>query len=250
MATHVSSSTIRRRAHEIGYNSRIAVKKPFINDKNKQKRLDFARQHLEWTIADWSKVIWSDESSFETGKKSQQVKVWRQVGERMKLECLEPTFRSGRSSTSIWGAFFGTTKIPIVFLRAGGTKAVDYIDQVYRGRLVDTLTSIDPNHQLLLMEDNARSHTAKLTKAFRNDNHITTLEWPPQSPDLNPIENLWKIMKTAISKNYQPKSLDEMKEAIKLGWDDIPADHLRNLVQSMPNRMRLVVEASGGPIKY
>ncbi|KAI7936884.1 hypothetical protein MJO28_015783, partial [Puccinia striiformis f. sp. tritici] len=53
----------------------------------------------------------------------------------MKPECLEPTFKSGRSSTSIWGAFFGGTKIPIVFLQSGGTKAVDHIDQVYKERL-------------------------------------------------------------------------------------------------------------------
>ncbi|KAA1114143.1 hypothetical protein PGTUg99_024414 [Puccinia graminis f. sp. tritici] len=51
-------------------------------------------------------------------------------------------------------------------------------------------------------------------------------------------------MKTAIVKHYQPKSLDEMKEAIQQGWDDIPVDHLKSLVKSMPNQMRLVVEAS------
>ncbi|KAH9442507.1 hypothetical protein Pst134EB_033186 [Puccinia striiformis f. sp. tritici] len=168
----------------------------------------------------------------------------------MKPECLEPTFKSGRSSTSIWGAFYGTSKIPIVFLQKGGTKAVDYIDQVYKGRLVETLALIDPHHQLILMEDNARSHTAKLTKAFRKDNNINTIEWPPQSPDLNPIENLWKILKTGIQQNYQPKSLDEMKEAIQQAWDDLPEQHLGSLLNSMPNRMRLVVEAGGGPIKY
>ncbi|KAI7944391.1 hypothetical protein MJO28_010086 [Puccinia striiformis f. sp. tritici] len=250
MTTHVSSSTIRRRIHEMGYNNRIAVKKPFINAKNREKRLAFANEHLEWTIADWSKVIWSDESSFETGKLSQQVHVWRQAKEEMKPECLEPTFKSGRSSTSIWGAFFGITKIPIVFLRSSGTKAVDYIDQVYKGRLVDTLATVDPNHQILLMEDNASSHTAKLSQEFRAKHHITRIVWPPQSPDLNPTENLWKFLKTGIYNQYHPKSLEQMREAIQQAWDDIPAENLRNLVKSMPNRMRLVVEASGGPIRY
>ncbi|KAI7933206.1 hypothetical protein MJO28_017772 [Puccinia striiformis f. sp. tritici] len=250
MTTHVSSSTIQRRIHEMGYNNRIAVKKPFINAKNREKRLAFANEHLEWTIADWSKVIWSDKSSFETGKLSQQVHVWRQAKEDMKPECLEPTFKSGRSSTSIWGAFFGITKIPIVFLRSSGTKAVDYIDQVYKGRLVDTLATIDPNHRLLLMEDNASSHTAKLSQEFRAKHHITRIVWPPQSPDLNPIENLWKFLKTGIYNQYHPKSLEQMREAIQQAWDDIPAENLRNLVKSMPNRMRLVIEASGGPIRY
>jgi transposase len=171
--------------------------------------------------------------------------------DQMNPECLEPTFKSGQSLTSIWGAFYGTSKIPIFLLESGGTKAVNYINQVYKGRLVDTLASIDPHRQLLLMEDNAPSHTAKVTKAFRVQNNIRKLEdWPPQSPDLNPIKNLWKIIKTNIQTNYQPKSIPEMKEAIQQAWDNIPAQTLRNLLRSMPSRMEAVIKANGGPINY
>jgi hypothetical protein len=66
----------------------------------------------------------------------------------MKIDCLKPTIKSGQSSTSIWGAFFGTTKIPIVFLQSGGT--------VLKGRLVETLVVIDPDHKLVLREDNCQ----------------------------------------------------------------------------------------------
>jgi transposase len=105
----------------------------------------------------------------------------------------------------IWGAFYGTSKIPIFLLESGGTKVVNYVDQVYKGRLVNTLALIDPNHQLLLMEDNAPSHTAKVTKVFRVENNIKKLKnWPPLSPDMNPIENLWKILKTNIQTKHQP----------------------------------------------
>jgi hypothetical protein len=119
LSVAVSTSTVRRRAHEMGFNNRVAVKKPFANDINQRKRLAFARKHVNWKVADWSKVIWSDESSFEIGKKSKQVKVWREKKDQMNPECLEPTFKSGRSSTSIWGAFYGTSKIPIVLLESG-----------------------------------------------------------------------------------------------------------------------------------
>jgi hypothetical protein len=135
-------------------------------------------------------------------------------------------------------------------LPLGGMKVVDYIDQFDKGRLVDTLASIDPDHQLLLMEDNACSHVAKITKAFCDGNNINTIEWPPQSPDLNPIGNLWKIFKNRIQEHYQPKSIPKMKQAIQKAWDDIPIEHLHNLVNFMPNQMRLIVKADGGPIKY
>jgi transposase len=73
-----STSTVQRRAHEMGFNNQVAVKKPFANNINQQKRLAFARKHINWNVADWSIVIWLDESSFEIGKKSKQVKVWRE----------------------------------------------------------------------------------------------------------------------------------------------------------------------------
>ena len=73
----VSTSTVQRRAHKMGFKNRFAVKKPFANNISQQKQLAFAREHINWKVSDWSKVIWSDESSFEIGKKSNQVKVWR-----------------------------------------------------------------------------------------------------------------------------------------------------------------------------
>ncbi len=52
----------------------------------------------------------------------------------------------------------------------------------------------------IFMHDNAQIHTAKLTKKWLEDNHVEVMEWPPYSPDLNPIENLWSLLKDAIYK--------------------------------------------------
>ena len=62
--------TLRKEIHELGVNSCIAVKKPFLSDMHKAKRLAFAKEHLHWTIDDWNNVNWTDESSFEVGKQS------------------------------------------------------------------------------------------------------------------------------------------------------------------------------------
>ena len=73
----VSTRTLQKRIQDLCYNTCVAVKKAFVNDIQKKKRLEFANSHLTWTTTNWAKVIWSDESSFEIGKLSKEVHVWR-----------------------------------------------------------------------------------------------------------------------------------------------------------------------------
>jgi hypothetical protein len=73
----------------------VAVKKPFVNKIQAQKRLAFACKHLNWTVADCNQVIWSDELSFEIGKSSQPDLVWQTRSEKFSADCLQATFKSG-----------------------------------------------------------------------------------------------------------------------------------------------------------
>ena len=86
----VSQCTIRKSLHELGLSNRVAAKKPFISAKNQAKRLAFARKYQKMTVDDWKHVLWTDESSFETGKNSRQVRVWRSSSERFNSSCLTP----------------------------------------------------------------------------------------------------------------------------------------------------------------
>lgn len=104
----VSQSRVRRALHVAGYYCRVAAKKPFLSDRHKRNRLDFARTLESWTVEDWKKVVWTDESTFELGKNSRQITVWRKTNERYNLDCLAPTFNSGHTSVTIWGAFTAT----------------------------------------------------------------------------------------------------------------------------------------------
>ncbi|KAI7955142.1 hypothetical protein MJO28_005542 [Puccinia striiformis f. sp. tritici] len=241
--TQVCDRTLRKRIRDLGYNSCVAVKKPYVNDKQKKNRLRFAREHSSWTVADWERVIWSDESSFEIGKNSELVRVWRTKQQKYNLECLEPTFKSGRSSTMVWGAFFGITKTPLVFIPPGQRKAANFIRNVYMPGLVPFLKDKDPDcsRRLLLMEDGAPVHTAKLSAKFRAEAKIDKIpKWPSQSPDLNPIENVWKVLKTNVQNFYHPRSVDEMHEALRQAWDDFPSSTLIHIIDSMPGRMQAV----------
>ena len=75
------------------------------------------------------------------------------------------------------------------------------------------------------------------------------MNWPPQSPDLNPIEHLWDILDKKIDKS-NVTSQDTLWEQIQAAWQEISLDTLKKLVMSMPDRMKAVIKAKGYHTKY
>ena len=107
MTKKVCACTLMKEIKRIGFHSLVATKKPFLSNKHKVDKLAFARKYQAWQLSDWMNVIWTDEASFEIGKNSRQLKVWRRSYKRYSWDCLAPTFKSGRTSVMIWGAFTG-----------------------------------------------------------------------------------------------------------------------------------------------
>jgi hypothetical protein len=95
--------------HKFGFCNRIARPKPYLTIAHK-KILAFTEEHCHWTEHDWKNVIWTDESFFEFGKMSRQIRVWRKPHEVYTSQCLAPTFKSGRSSVMVWGLLLAFTK--------------------------------------------------------------------------------------------------------------------------------------------
>ncbi len=75
--------------------------------------------------------------------------------------------------------------------------------------------------------------------------------WPAQSPDLNPVENLWRLIKIRVSeRRHRIRTVEEMKDAIKEEWERLTEEDFCKCVESMHNRCKLVIQAKGGSIKY
>ncbi len=101
----------------------------------------------------------------------------------------------------------------------------------------------------IFQHDLAPAHTAKSTKSWLNDHGVGVLDWPANSPDLNPIENLWSIVKSKM-RNKRPKNADELKATVKETWASIPLQECHKLITSTPHQIEAVIKAKGAPIKY
>lgn len=100
----VSRKTIERRLKEAGLNSYVAKKKPFISALNIKKRLDFALSHKDWTVDQWKRILWTDETFFNLSYHGRQF-VWRPKGKEYDRKYIKPTFKHGGGKIMVWGCF-------------------------------------------------------------------------------------------------------------------------------------------------
>ncbi len=131
-------------------------------------------------------------------------------------------------------------------------KAVDYVALVLSGPLWDFYSELyDKKGAVLVVEDSASVHTAKVSKEWRCMNSMETLAHPAYSPDLNPIEHVWKHLKVAINERpVRPKTVEEAEVALLEEWAKIDVDFINQLAESMSRRVQAVIEVKGHHTKY
>ncbi|GFU94347.1 transposable element Tcb2 transposase [Trichonephila clavipes] len=106
-------------------------------------------------------------------------------------------------------------------------------------------------NDFILMDDNARPHRARIVEEYLEDHGLERMEWPAQSPDLNPIEYLWDYLGREVAAlNPRPRSLYELKQGLFCVWSSLPIPVSDNLINSMGNRCRQCIQVRGGHIPY
>ncbi len=136
---------------------------------------------------------------------------------------------------------------PLCFLKSTVNTAI--YQEILEHFMLLSADKLYGDADFIFQQDLAPAHTAKGTKSWFNDRGITVLDWPANSPDLNPKENIWGIVKRKM-RDTRHNNADDRKAAIKATWASIPPQQCHRLITSMPHGIDAVIHAKGGPTKY
>jgi len=241
----VTERTICNRLNEFGFHSFFTVKKPFISEQNQQSRLAFAKEYKDKPVQFWRSVLWSDESQFVLRFQGRE-RVWRLPNERYAPYCLHGTVKHDKK-INVWGCFaaHGVGKL----YRVNGNLEQNQFHSILVHQMIPSARALFPDGNFVFQQDNDPKHTATKNQEYLKNKNIQVLNWPSQSPDLNPIENLWSCMDREM-KNRNPQNEDQLFAIVKERWESLTTDLLTSLVESMPRRCAAVIQSKGMPTKY
>ena len=150
----------------------------------------------------------------------------------------------------IWGpiSLYGVS--PLIFMD-GRQDSTKYCEVLRDGLLLFAAEVFGEGHNWCFQQDNVPIHTSNFTKNWLSDHSITTLPWPPKSPDINIIANVWGIMvRTVYARGRHYEKVDDLKVAIEEAWSTVASDLLLKLYKRLLRRMQTVMDAGGGVTKY
>jgi len=244
----VSDRTVRRRLVEAGLPARRPRKKPFLTKKQQKARLIWAREHRHWTVEQWDKVTWSDESPFHLFCSNGLIWVRRRPWEVYEPICLKPTVKFGGGHINVWGIFSSQGVGPLY--RINGIMDGKKYREILKNHMAPHVRQLGIK-DFIFQQDNDPKHKSKIVQNYLNNQQFQLLSWPSQSPDLNPIENIWSYIKQKIRKRLtRASNFDDVYEFVKQEWEMLDKDYLTTLVHSMPRRIELVIKNKGGHIHY
>ena len=256
----VSRETVRRHLkNEINLKAYRRPRKPRLTEKMKKARIEFAKSKLNWTLNDWKNVLWSDESSFQLFPPSNPNcdRVWLHSPSKV-----PPTFTVKHPpKVMVWGMFSYRALSQLHFVPQKQSVTSQYyreeilsktaMEAMSRSRMNGSLVSrkiLKCTSNAIFMQDSAPPHTAVANQVWLSEHfplYWRKGEWPGNSPNLNPIENLWAIMKNRVAEMRPATTLDQLVRQLNLAWSSLDETILENLVASMPNRMKKVLQMKG-----
>ena len=246
LGKEVSRYTVSRRLNEMGLKARTPATKPLISKKNKAARLTYAERHILWSDSDWDMVHFSDESKFNLVGSDGRQYVRRRSGARLNPKCVKKSVKFGGGSVMVWGMFSSAGVGPII--RIKGAVIANVYRNLLEQKVIPSLKE-SPIQPAIFIHDYAPCHTTKRVKQYLTEENIDVMDWPAQSPYLNPIENLWHIIGEQVRKRI-PTTVDHLWSIIEDEWNKITPELCQKLSKSCGRRCAEVIENKGLHTSY
>ena len=249
LGLRVSNQTVRNALREGGLRARVKAKKPLLQRRHFRHRLAFALAHRHWTLEDWSRVIFSDETKINRMGSDGRRYCYKMPGEELSKRTVQLTVKHGGGSTMVWGCMTtrGVGKMCII----DGIMDAQKYTRILDTQLPATIKMFKMRRNFIFQQDGDPKHPSATAREWFETQDINVLDWPAQSPDLNPIEHLWDHLKRRLN-TYEahPTSIHELERRIHAEWASISPQVCADLIASMPRRLEAVIRAKGGYTKY
>ncbi|GFW78805.1 transposable element Tcb2 transposase [Trichonephila clavipes] len=244
----ISRKTVARRLRG-GLHARRPVVCVPLTRQHRTARLQWCREHHNWTEQDWACVLFSDESRFSLSSDCRRQLIWRESGTAYRPENIQEKDRYPTCSIMVWAGIMINGRTHLHVVANGIMTGQRYIDEVllphvrlFRGAVGD---------KFVFMDDNATCHRTLAVQDCLDSEGIQRLVCPARSPDLNLIENVWDALGRQVAgRNYPPTNKNTLIRALTEEWDKLPQQLLDNVVQSMVRRVECCITLHGGHIPY
>lgn len=247
---NVGYQTVRNVLKKSGLVAAKKVKKPLLRKQHIKARYSFARKYANWTTEDWLRVVFSDETKINRIGSDGPKYCWKRPGSELLPQHVQTTIKHGGGSLMIWGCM---TRRGVGFCcRIDGGLDKELYCSILEDEYLNTLKYYGlKKEETIFQHDNDPKHTAKKTREWLEENGIEVLDWPAQSPDLNPIEHLWEHLKRKLN-SYEtfPTSISDLWERVQQEWNEIDPSTCVKLIETMPSRIAAVKKAKGKYTMY
>ena len=244
----VSPRTIDRTLIQAGLHGRVARHRHRLTDDERRQRLSFAGGYQHMSEDDWHRVLFADIKTF-TGEGSHgQVWVRRPVGEAANEE-YSVAHKPHPVAVPAWGCF--SAHGPGYMAMFDGSLDAAGLRDIFRDYLLPTVKEHfrEGADWWLLHDNDPGRHKSQVLRTWMHNNYVRPLEFPPYSPDLNPIENMWREMELRMAS--QPAATkEELEKLVAETWAAIEPDYCSKLALSMPKRIAQVIARGGAYTDY